>query len=186
MVGDDEQRFAGLRLLLAYQWAQPGKKLLFAGGELAPWQEWSHEHALPVEALAHPAHAGVFHLVQDLNRCYRTLPALHQWDCEDAGFEWVDAEDAASGIIAFLRQGSDRQPVLVVANFTPVARTNRRVGVPVPGRWREILNTDASHYGGRGVGNFGGLDTSPAPMHGRMQSLMLTVPPLGLLLLQPE
>jgi 1,4-alpha-glucan branching enzyme len=185
MVGDDDQRFANLRLLLAYQWMQPGKKLLFAGGEFGPRHEWSHEHPLALESLDHPAHGGVFRLVQDLNARYRDTPALHDQDCEPGGFEWVDSDDAEHSTLAFLRWATSGAPVLVVANFTPLVRQNHRIGVPIAGHWREIINTDAAAFGGRGVGNLGGADTVPAPAHGRVQSLVLTVPPLGLVALEP-
>jgi 1,4-alpha-glucan branching enzyme len=186
MPGDDWRRFANLRLLLGHQWVQPGKKLLFMGGEFGQRAEWNHEAELDWAALEDAAHAGVLRWVEDLNRLYREVPALHELDAEPAGFEWVDCNDVEASVIAHLRRARDGSTVLAIANFTPVPRSNYLVGVPVPGRWDEVLNSDAPLYGGSGVGNLGGLETVPVAAHGRFQSLNLTLPPLGLLVLRPE
>ncbi|MDR7455548.1 MAG: 1,4-alpha-glucan branching enzyme, partial [Armatimonadota bacterium] len=185
MPGDDWQRFANLRLLLASMYAQPGKKLLFMGGEFGQWREWDHERSLDWHLLDDERHAGVQRLVADLNRLYRELPALHEGDCQPWGFEWVDAGDAEQSVIAFLRRGrTAADDVLVVCHFTPVPRDNYLVGVPAPGYWRERLNTDAAAYGGSGRGNLGGVEASPHPAHGRYHSLSLTLPPLAALFFQ--
>jgi 1,4-alpha-glucan branching enzyme len=186
MPGDDWQRFANLRLLYAYQFAQPGKKLLFMGGELAQWNEWNHESALDWDLLAYPPHEGVRRLVADLGLLYRDEAALHELDTEPEGFEWVDASDRAASVLSFLRKGRAGRPVLFVANFTPVPRHRYRVGVPIGGRWIELVNTDAETYGGSGQGNYGGLETDEVPMHGRDRSLSLVLPPLGAVFLAPE
>ncbi len=179
MPGDDWQKFANLRSLLAYQFAVPGKKLLFMGSELAQWQEWDHDRSLDWHLLDHAPHAGVFRLVGDLNRLYRETPALHEMDSDPEGFQWVIAQNAEDSVLAFLRLARHDPPALVVCNFTPVARHDLLVGVPEPGRWREALNTDAEVYGGSGVGNMGGVDTEPAPWHGQPRTLRLTAPPLS-------
>jgi 1,4-alpha-glucan branching enzyme len=185
MPGDDWQRFANLRLLLAAMYAQPGKKLLFMGGEFGQRREWNHEASLDWHLLDDGRHAGIQRLVGDLNRLYRELPALHEGDCQPWGFEWIDAGDAEQSVISFLRRGRDgADEVLVVCHFTPVPRENYLVGVPAPGFWRERLNTDAAAYGGSGRGNLGGVEASPHPAHGRYHSLSLTLPPLAALYFQ--
>ncbi|HEY7754651.1 MAG TPA: 1,4-alpha-glucan branching protein GlgB [Actinomycetota bacterium] len=186
MPGDDWQRFANLRLLFAYQFAQPGKKLLFMGGELAQWGEWNHETSLDWDLLAYAPHEGVRRLVADLARLHRDEPALHELDTSPEGFQWVDASDRAASVLSFLRTGMTARPVLFVANFTPVPRHRYRVGVPVGGRWIELANTDAEAYGGSGQGNYGGLETDEVPMHGRERSLSLVLPPLAAVFLTPE
>ncbi len=180
MAGDDWQKFANLRALYGYMYAQPGKKLLFMGGEFAQRREWAHDSALDWALLDSPAHAGVQRWVRDLNRLYRTEPALHELDCEPAGFEWIDCDDAESSVISLLRKGkSTANLVLAICNFTPVPRDGYRLGVPRGGFWREALNSDAVAYGGSGVGNRGGLDAEPVAHHGRPFSLVLTLPPLS-------
>jgi len=180
MAGDDWQKFANLRALYGYMYAQPGKKLLFMGGEFAQRREWAHDCGLDWELLDYPAHAGVQHWVRDLNQLYRKEPALHELDCEPAGFEWIDCDDAESSIVSLLRKGnSTANLVLVLCNFTPVPRYGYRLGVPRGGFWREALNSDAAEYGGSGVGNLGGLDAEAVAHHGRPFSLLLTVPPLS-------
>ncbi|MDA8290564.1 MAG: 1,4-alpha-glucan branching protein GlgB [Actinomycetota bacterium] len=178
MPGDDWQRRANLRLLYGYQWLLPGKKLLFMGGELATWKEWDHESALEWPLLDHPAHAGVARFVADCNSCYRDHEALHGRDLDGRGFAWVVADAAPDGVLAWLRFGATGECVLAVANFTPVPRT-RRIGVPVEGSWREILNGDAEAYGGSGVGNLGGREATPDPWDGQPASLECTIPPLA-------
>jgi len=185
MPGDDWQKHANLRLLYGYQWTQPGKKLLFMGGELAQGREWSHESSLDWHLLDDPAHAGVARWIGDLNRVYRDEPALHELDCDPAGFQWVDASDAEHSVLAYLRRGSSTGDWLLCAfNFTPVPRPNYRLGVPRGGRWTEILNSDAPDYGGSGQGNFGGVDASPTPLHGRSHAVTMTIPPLGMVVLK--
>ncbi len=182
MPGDEWQRFANLRALLGYMYAQPGKKLLFMGGEIAQWSEWQHDQSLDWHALVDPRHSGMRRWIQDLNRLYRSEPALHELDCDPAGFEWIDCRDAESSIVILLRKGrGDGRVVLVTCNFTPVARPNYRVGVPRGGTWKEALNSDAKYYGGSGMGNMGEVEAAPVPCHGRRFSLSLTLPPLAIL-----
>ncbi|RMF88594.1 MAG: 1,4-alpha-glucan branching protein GlgB, partial [Nitrospinota bacterium] len=182
MPGDEWQRFANLRLLFGYMYGHPGKKLLFMGGEFGQEQEWNHEASLDWHLLQSPLHRGVQRWVQDLNRFYRTHPALYEQDFVPEGFEWIDFRDWEQSIISFLRKGKTASaPLLVVCNFTPVPRQNYRVGVPQGGFWKEVLNSDAPVYGGKGYGNFGGVEATPVPAAGREYSLSLTLPPLGVL-----
>jgi 1,4-alpha-glucan branching enzyme len=184
MPGDEWQKRANLRLLLAYQWAMPGKKLLFMGGELGQWREWNHDSSLDWHLADDPAHGRIGLVLGELNRLYRDLPAL-QRDCDPGGFAWIAAHDAANSVLAFERIGRHGEPALAVFNFTPVPRHNYRLGVPRGGVWRELLNTDAVELGGSGQGNAGGIEASPVPAHGRPFSLNLTVPPLAALILAP-
>ncbi len=187
MPGDRWQQLANLRLLYAYQWAQPGKKLLFMGGELGQESEWNHEATLEWHLKHNWGHAGLGRCLADLNALYRNQPAMHQLDCEGDGFEWVEASDTLNSVLAFLRHGEEgTSPVLAIFNLTPVVHHGYRMGLPSPGRWVELLNTDADIYGGSGVGNMGGVDSMPIPSHGRYQSALLTLPPLGALFLQLE
>ena len=187
MPGDRWQRFAHLRLLLGWQWTHPGPPLLFMGGEFGMPEEWSEARALPWERLADPLHAGVQRWVRDLNGLLRAHPALWARDASGEGFRWIDLHDAENTVLAFLRQGaSPEERLVVVANFTPVPRHGYRVGVPDPGAYRERLNSDALDYGGSGLGNLGRVEAQPVPMHGYPYSLALTLPPLGLLVLEPE
>ncbi|MFN3285070.1 MAG: 1,4-alpha-glucan branching protein GlgB [bacterium] len=186
MPGDDWQRFANLRLLLGYQYAQPGKKLLFMGGEVGQRREWDHEGSVDWHLLTDPRHAGIQRWVQDLNRLYRTEPALHELDCEPGGFQWIDPDDRDSSVVSFLRRSRGGRQVAVVCNFTPVPRQDYRVGVPEPGRWEEALNSDAREYGGSGWGNLGGVQAEPVPRHGRPYSLRLVLPPLAVVFLRWE
>jgi 1,4-alpha-glucan branching enzyme len=185
MPGDDWQRFANLRALLAFQHLHPGKKLLFMGGEFGQWNEWNHDSSLDWHLLEQAGHRGVQQLVRDLNRLHRERPALHQRDFSGDGFEWVDADDAERSVLSFLRKGDGDGVLLAVCNLTPVPRHNYRVGVPRGGHWREVLNSDSPHYGGSGQGNLGGVDAAPVPMHGRYHSLNLTLPPLSVICLEP-
>jgi len=186
MPGDDWQRFANLRLLYSYQFALPGKKLLFMGDELAQWHEWDHESEVDWALANVSTHAGVLNLVGDLNHCYRTAPALHELDCDPRGFEWTQPNDAEASLVSFLRFSSDGSPLLAVCNFTPVVRHNVSAGVPAGGFWVELLNSDASEYGGSGVGNLGGVEAHAVPNHSMPYSLTLTIPPLACLLFQPQ
>ncbi|HXZ49960.1 MAG TPA: 1,4-alpha-glucan branching protein GlgB [Usitatibacter sp.] len=185
MPGDRWQKFANLRLLLGYMWTHPGKKLLFMGGEFGQWREWNHDRALDWELTHEPDHAGAQRWVRDLNGTYRATPALHEVDFSPAGFQWIDMHDSDDSVVTYLRLASDGTPVLVACNFTPVVRERYRVGVPLGGRWREALNSDAPFYGGSGVGNLGGVEARPVPWHGRSHSVVLTLPPLAFLLLVP-
>jgi len=180
MPGDDWQRFANLRLLFGYMYAQPAKKLLFMGGEFGQWREWAHDESLQWDLLQYAPHAGLRRWVTELNRLYRSEPALHELDCHPAGFEWIDCHDAASSVVSLIRKGKSTDDIVLVAcNFTPVPRHNYRVGAPRAGFWREILNRDARDYGGSGQGNLGGGEAVPIGLHGRPYSLTLTLPPLA-------
>ncbi len=186
MPGDRWQKFANLRAYFGFMWGHPGKKLLFMGGEFAQESEWSHERSLDWHLLDDHMHHGVQSLVRDLNGFYRTTPALHVYDAESRGFEWIDASDNEASVISFLRWGREGDaPVLVVCNFTPVPRHGYRIGVPRGGRWVERINTDSHAYGGSGMGNLGGVRAEPVSWHGRAYSLNLTLPPLGTLILEP-
>ena len=200
MPGDDWQKFANLRLLFGLQWAHPGKKLVFMGGEFGQRAEWNHESSLDWGSLADARHRGVQRWIEDLNRTYREQAALHRIDFDAAGFEWIDASDSDQSVLAFLRKAGPRKVgphgdhgdspaaaaieeiILVVVNGTPVPRHNYSVGVPRAGHWTEILNSDAPLYGGSGQGNFGGVNSVPIPVHGRMHSLTLTLPPLSVVM----
>jgi len=180
MPGDDWQKFANLRLLYGYMYAQPGKKLLFMGGEFGQWHEWNHDRSLDWHLLEYAPHRLLQRWVEDLNQLYRKEPALHVYDCDPAGFEWIDCSDTEQSAISLLRKGPGPQDaVLVVCNFTPVPRPNYRVGVPFGGFWRELLNSDAKEYGGSGHGNLGGLEAAPFASHGRPHALTLMLPPLA-------
>jgi 1,4-alpha-glucan branching enzyme len=187
MPGDNWQKFANLRLLYAYMWAQPGKKLLFMGGEFGQRREWSHERSLDWHLLAEsPLHGQLQLLVGELNRLHRAEPSLHELDVQPEGFEWIAADDVENGVYAFLRKARDqRQCLLAVFNCTPLPRFNYRLGVPFEGVWAEVLNTDSHAYGGSNHGNVGGVEATPVPSHGRPFSVNLTLPPLGALFLQP-
>jgi 1,4-alpha-glucan branching enzyme len=186
MPGDRWRQFANLRLLLGYMWVHPGKKLLFMGGEFGQWREWQHERQLDWELCEHADHAGLQRWVADLNRAYRGKAALHRLDFSNAGFEWIDNHDGDSSVLTFLRKDDDGSVVLAACNFTPVVRSDYRVGVPQPGAWREILNSDAPFYGGSGVGNLGRVEAEAISCHGREHSVSLTLPPLAMVLLEPE
>lgn len=187
MPGDDWQKFANLRLLFAYMYGQPGKKLLFMGGEFGQWDEWYHEKSLDWHLLAHPSHQGIKQLVKDLNELYRNEGALHELDFDASGFEWIDCNDSTQSTLCLLRKGKRKDQVLVVVlNFTPVPRHQFRVGMPRPGKWEEILNTDAEVYGGSGMGNPGTISTEPHPWHGRDCSMSITLPPLAALFFKWE
>jgi 1,4-alpha-glucan branching enzyme len=181
MPGPADERFANLRLLLAWLCGQPGKKLLFMGDEIAQGREWDHDASLDWHLLESSPHAGMQAWVRDLNRLYRDEPALHALDCDPRGFEWVDCCDLENSVVTFLRHDGAGRSVLAAFNFTPVPRTGYRVGVPRDGHWNEALNSDAAAYGGQGWGNFGGIDSEPVAAHGRASSLVLTLPPLGAL-----
>ena len=185
MPGDDWQKFANLRLLYAWQWAMPGKKLVFQGGEMGQRQEWSHDRSLDWHLLVHDSHKGVMRWVERLNRVYRSEPALHERDCDDRGFEWVDASDADNSVLSFLRKGaSEDEQVLCVFNFTPVPRGDYRVGVPCGGWWAELADSDATEFGGSGVTLGGGVKAEKEPWHGRPHSVKVHLPPMAAVFLK--
>ncbi|MGD0477968.1 MAG: 1,4-alpha-glucan branching protein GlgB [Nitrososphaerales archaeon] len=186
MPGDDWQKFANLRLLLGYMYGHPGKKLIFMGTDLGEWAEWDHERSLDWHLLGEDLHEGVHRWVRDLNRLYRTEPALHDIDFEPKGFEWIDFSDSKNSVISFLRIDKRGQtPILVVCNCTPVPRHDYVVGVPNPGEWEELLNSDAREYGGSGHGIFNRVAAKDIHSHGRPHSVSLSLPPLGVLFLKP-
>jgi 1,4-alpha-glucan branching enzyme len=185
MPGDGWQKFANLRLLLSFQYAMPGKKLLFMGSEFGQGIEWNCDQSLDWHLLGIEYHQGVQRLVQDLNRVYVSEPALHQIDFDWRGFEWVDFHDWEQSIVAFLRRGEQPgEEILVVLNFTPTPRYKYRLGVPAPGFYREILNTDSEYYHGSNLGNAGGVHTTEAASHGRPWSVQVDLPPLSLVMLK--
>ena len=187
MPGDDWQQFANLRAYYGFMWGHPGKKLLFMGQEFAQPGEWNHDAPLPWALLDDPRHAGVQRLVADLNRIYRELPALHRLDCAAAGFDWLDGSDAEQSVLAWLRRDEQGGIVLVVSNFTPLPRLAYRLGVPQGhGAWKEVLNTDSSHYGGSNLGNLEAhLPTLSQPAQQQERSILLTLPPLATIFLVP-
>jgi len=186
MPGDDWQKFANLRLLYGYMYAQPGKKLLFMGDEFGQWHEWDHEHSLDWHLLDQPMHGGMRLWVGDLNRILRDEKALHELDFDPAGFSWIDVTDADQSVVSLIRRGRSPQDIIVgVFNFTPVPRSNYQIGIPEGGRWLELLNSDAPLYGGSGQGNLGSIEAVPISMHGHRHSLTLTLPPLAALFLKP-
>lgn len=183
MPGDDWQRFANLRLLFGYMFTQPGKKLMFMGGEFAQWREWQHDESLDWHLTAFLPHAGMQRWVADLNRWYRSEPALYETDFDPNGFEWIDFNDVLQSVVAFLRKDrSGHRKVVAVCNFTPIPRQAYRIGVPEGGFWEEVLNSDAQEYGGSGQGNWGGCEAQAIPFHGRPFSLSLQLPPLGIVI----
>jgi 1,4-alpha-glucan branching enzyme len=187
MPGDEWQRFANLRMLYGYMYAHPGKKLLFMGGEFGQVREWTHEQSLEWDVLQYPLHHGVQQWVKDLNRVYQREPALHEVDFSPEGFEWVDNQNWEQSIVSLIRKGKNSgEMILVIANFTPIPRHHYRIGVPQSGNWKEVLNSDAEVYGGSGLGNWGGVESMPIPYHGRYDSILLTLPPLGILFLKHE
>jgi 1,4-alpha-glucan branching enzyme len=185
MPGDHWQKTAGVRATLAYQWTHPGKQLLFMGQELAQPDEWDASHSLSWWALEDPLRAGVPRMLRDLNRLYRETPALWQLDHTPDGFEWIDSNDAAHNVLAYVRKGVDVPPVVVVVNFAGIPHENYRLALPDGGRWVEVFNTDAHEYGGSGVGNQGSVQAQPDPHHGRPHSALVRVPPLGAIFLSP-
>jgi 1,4-alpha-glucan branching enzyme len=207
MPGDEWRRFANLRALLAYMWAHPGKQLLFMGGEFGQWSEWSADNGLDWWLLDYDIHRGAQQLSRDLNAIYRRTPALWELDSSQAGFSWIDANDALGNVLSFLRfpappsgegAGDSGDPgtsgerpapsgaVACLANFSAVPHLDYRIGLPQAGRWREILNTDAIVYGGSGVGNLGGVEAAAEPWHGQPASARIALPPLGVLWLTPD
>ena len=182
MPGDRWQKFANLRALYGYMWARPGKKLLFMGGEFGQWKEWSHDESLDWDVLQGSEHRGLQALVGELNRFYRAQPALWEADHDHAGFQWIAADNSDDNMIAFMRIApNDGQRLICVGNFSPVLRRKYRIGVPRPGYYREILNTDAALWGGSNAGNAGGVEAESVPYNGLQYSISITLPPLGVL-----
>ena len=186
MPGDLWQRFANLRTLYSYMWAHPGKKVLFMGGEVAQWHEWNHDESVQWHLLQWESHKGMQNLIMDLNRVYREQNALHEVDFSDGGFEWIDSHNGEESVLAFARKAKDHSDMVVVAiNFTPVPRENHRIGVPGPGWYDEIFNSDSERYAGSNLGNCGGRDAEQIPWHGREWSIQLTLPPLACVMFKP-
>ena len=187
MPGDIWQRFANLRLLYAYMYCHPGKKMLFMGGEFGQWQEWNHDRSLDWHLCDYEPHRGLQCLIRDLNRVYREESSLHEVDFEWGGFQWIDFSDSDNSVIAFLRKSRNEQDTLVcVCNFTPVPRYGYSIGVPALGWYQELMNTDGIAYGGSNLGNGGGLYATTIPNHGFPSSLTLTLPPLSMLILKRQ
>jgi 1,4-alpha-glucan branching enzyme len=187
MPGDLWQHFANLRLLFGYMWTHPGKKLLFMGGDFGQWSEWDYDTSLQWDLLQWDTHRGVQKTLRDLNWLYRREPALHELDFDYHGFEWIDCHNYEESTLSYIRRARDPKDFLVVAcNFTPVPRTQHRLGVPEPGFYQEILNTDSTYYGGSDLGNGAGLQAEPTPSHDRPASLELVLPPLAVVVLKPQ
>lgn len=186
MPGDRWQKLANLRLLYGYMFLQPGKKLIFMGGEFAQWEEWDHDSSLDWDLLNYPDHQGISKWIGDLNDIYERDPAMHTGDSDPEGFEWIDCSDSDQSVISFLRKGENGELLVAAFNFTPIPRHNYRIGVPEKGSWKEVLNSDSKIYGGSGQGNFGGLDALPIRVHGRRYSLNMILPPLAMVVFRRE
>jgi 1,4-alpha-glucan branching enzyme len=185
MPGDDWQKFANLRAYYGFMWTHPGKKLLFMGCEFAQRSEWNHDQSLDWHLLEHANHQGIQQLIKDLNRVYRTIPALHELDCDGKGFEWLDSQNAEQSILTYLRKGVDgTPPVVVVVNLTPTSYKNYAVGVPLDGFYKECLNTDSELYGGSNVGNNGGVSSSPEAFAGKQHHININVPGLSTMIFE--
>jgi 1,4-alpha-glucan branching enzyme len=182
MPGDMWQKFANLRLLYGFMFGHPGKKLLFMGGDFGQWDEWYYAKSLDWHLLEYDTHRGIQQFIKDLNQLYKSQPALYENDFHRSGFEWIDFQDLDNSAIAFLRRGRRSEETLIfVCNFTPVVRENYRIGVPQPGYYAELLNSDSKLYGGSGVGNLGGIVAENRPWHNHRYSLNLALPPLAVL-----
>jgi len=187
MPGDDWQRFANLRALYGFMWAHPGKKLLFMGGEIGQWREWSEERSLDWHLLDEADHAGLQTLVRDLNLLLQENPALYEADVEPAGFQWLEADDALENVIAYMRVApSTQRRIVCVSNLSPVPRNGYRVGMPAKGRFRIVLNTDDIRYGGSGYLGATGIDTEDRPWQYQPYSATINLPPLATLWLEPS
>jgi 1,4-alpha-glucan branching enzyme len=187
--GDRWQKAATLRALYGYMFVHPGKKLMFMGSEFGQGREWNHDRSLDWHLLADDGglHAGIKRFVNDLNFTYQRERSLHEVDFEPSGFQWIDCNDSDNSVVSLIRRGRDPHDFTVaLVNFTPVARYAYRIGVPAPGRYDEILNSDSGWYGGGGVGNLGGVESDRMPSHGYVHSLSLTLAPLGFLLFKPR
>jgi 1,4-alpha-glucan branching enzyme len=180
MPGDEWQKFANLRAYFGFMWTHPGKKLLFMGGEFAQVREWNHDHSLDWHLLQDERHTGIQNLVRDLNRVYRSLPALHELDCDGNGFEWIESDNSQQSILTYLRKGhAGTPPVLVLVNLTPTCYSSYSVGVPLPGSYREVLNTDSQAYGGSNKGNMGGIQAIEKSWKEQPCQVSLCLPPLA-------
>jgi len=187
MPGDVWQKFANLRLMFGYMFAHPGKKLHFMGMEFGQWNEWNHESSLDWHLLENLNHAGLQQFMKDLNNIYRKYPALYEVDFDHEGFRWIDANDSQNSILSFARYNAEKdQQVVIVANFTPVPRYNYRIGVPEDGNWSEIINSDATAYGGSGMGNMGTVESHPVPYHDEDHSINIMIPPLAVVMFTKE
>lgn len=187
MPGDPWQRFANLRSLYAHMWGHPGKKMLFMGGEIGQWWEWNHEDSLQWHLLDFEPHRGLQRYVADLNRLYRSQPALHEVDYDWTGFQWIDLHDSEQSTLTYIRRAKEPENFIVCAfNFTPVPREGYRMGVPTEGWYQEILNSDAASYGGSNMGNGGGVQAEPVPWHGQPCSVVITLPPLATVFFKPS
>ena len=185
MAGDEWQKFANLRAYYGFMWAHPGKKLLFMGGEFGQWQEWNFNESLEWAALEAPNHQGVQRSVQALNQIYQSESALYENDFDERGFEWIDASDTDNNVLSFIRKAETSDEFLIiVSNFTPVPWDAYRIGIPAPGYYKEIFNSDSRHYWGSNLGNQGGQASESVPMHGHQQSLSLILPPLATIMLK--
>jgi 1,4-alpha-glucan branching enzyme len=185
MPGDEWQKFANLRLLLGYMYGEPGKKMIFMGGEFGQLWEWDHDNSLQWHLLGNELHGKLRSFVKDLNKLYHSEPAMYELDFNHAGFEWIDFRDLDSSIVSFVRRGDDSDQVLVfIFNFTPIPRSGYRIGMPAPGFYKEMINSDAERYGGSNIGMLGGAKTDKIPSHGKPFSLTLNLPPLGMLVLK--
>jgi 1,4-alpha-glucan branching enzyme len=184
MPGDEWQRFATLRAYLTFMWTHPGKKLLFMGSEFGQSSEWSHEAEVPWHLLQYESHRGVQGLVRQLNALLKAEPALYERDFTPLGFQWLIGDDRDQSVFAYARFAEQSPPLLVVCNFTSMVRENYRIGVPESASWTEIFNSDATGFGGSGVGNAGTLRTEPESSHGQPGSLRLTLPPLAAIILR--
>lgn len=185
MPGDRWQKFANLRAYFGFMWAHPGKKLLFMGGEFGQEREWNHDQSLDWHLLDNPDHAGLKALVKDLNHLYTSQPAMHEGDCDGAGFSWLEPGDVEQSVLSWERRESRGQSIIVISNFTPVVRQDYCLGVPHAGPWNEIMNTDKTRYGGSGIGNEGEIQAFDTPLHNRSHSICLTLPPLATIILRP-
>jgi len=186
MPGDDWQKFANLRLLYAYMYAHPGKKLQFMGLEFGQWPEWDFDTSLSWDQANFMPHRGLQLMMRDMNHLYRDVPALHEVDFDSAGFQWLDCNDAERSVLSFIRRDKHGGPVIVALNLTPVARDNYRLGVPLAGHYREIMNTDSEIYGGSNIGNAGGVDSEQLSCMDQSYSINMTLPPLSCVILQSE
>jgi len=179
MPGDRWQKFANLRMFYAWMYAHPGKKLLFQGGEFGQWSEWTHAKSLDWHLLNEPDHAGLRRLIQHLNFMYREEPSLWKQDDTYEGFEWIDFHDADNSVVCFMRKAAGAPSIIFAINATPVVREGYRVGVPGPGYYEEVLNSDADVYGGSNQGNYGGMHAEPVEWQGKPYSIMMRLPPLA-------
>lgn len=187
MPGSDEEKFANLRAYYGFMWGHPGKKLLFMGNEIAQQNEWNHDQSLDWHLLDQPQNQGIQNLIRDLNQLYRSEPALHRLDCKHEGFDWIEGGANEESLFVWLRKSDNPEDtVMVISNFTPVERRDRQIGVPMAGFWREVLNSDASHYGGGDRGNLGGCESQNVEASGRPHSVTMTIPPLSTLFLKWE